>query len=65
MNPRLTLLTTMALVAADLPAGGQTMGDFALPDINAASLRRRATSANVSPRNYLHQATAWYFGREG
>jgi len=33
--------------------------DFSLPDVNAASARLGET---VSPREYLGQVSAWYFG---
>ena len=52
------------MAAAALPAGGQQMSDFHKPDVNTTSLRRRATAAEVSPRDYLHQVSAWYFGAE-
>ncbi len=39
-------------VAALLP-------DFSLPDVNPASAR---FGDDVSPRQYLTQASAWYFG---
>jgi hypothetical protein len=39
--------------------------DFSAPDINVGSDRRRATAAEVSPRNYLNQVSAFYFGHEG
>ena len=55
----LPLLTSPLAVPAQSP-----MPDFSLPDVNSASLRRRVTALPVSPRDYLHQVTAWYFGRE-
>lgn len=33
--------------------------DFSLPDINPASAR---ASQSISPRDYLGQVSAWYFG---
>jgi hypothetical protein len=39
--------------------------DFSAPDLNVGSDRRKATAAEVSPRNYLNQVSAWYFGHEG
>ena len=53
------LLALPGWAAAQTPAA-----DFSLPDENSTSLRRRVTSLPVSPRNYLHQVTAWYFGHE-
>jgi hypothetical protein len=54
-----------AVLTVAAPADGQTVSDFSLQDMNLNSNRNRATSAFVSPRNYLHQVTAWYFGHEG
>jgi len=34
--------------------------DFSLPDVNANSTRYQET---VSPRDYLGQISAWYFGQ--
>lgn len=54
------------LLAAPLLTHAQTaLPDFSLPDVNTSSRRRGITAQPVSPRNYLHQATAWYFGDEG
>lgn len=36
-----------------------SMPDFAVPDVNPASPR---FSQDVSPRDYLGQISAWYFG---
>ena len=58
-----TLHLLLLLLAAPL-AAQSPMPDFSLPDVNSASLRRRVTALPVSPRNYLHQVTAWYFGHE-
>jgi hypothetical protein len=41
------------------------VADFTLPDVNLTSLRHRVTAADLSPRQYIHQVTAWYFGNEG
>jgi hypothetical protein len=38
---------------------GSPMADFQLQDINPASARFGET---VSPRDYLSQVSAWYFG---
>jgi len=55
----------LPLLALPLHGMAQTpMPDFSLPDVNSGSRRSGATSLPVSPRNYLHQATAWYFGHE-
>jgi hypothetical protein len=35
------------------------VADFSLPDVNESSPR---LGKEVSPRNYLHQVTAYYFG---
>ena len=39
------------------PAG--IVPDFALKDVNSTSA---TYDAEVSPRDYLHQVSAWYFG---
>lgn len=41
------------------------VADFSTPDINVGSDRRKATSADLSPRNYLNTVSVWYFGDEG
>lgn len=51
---------TSAVLAVDPPP----VQDFATPDVNSSSLRRAVTQANLSPRNYLNQVSAWYFGWE-
>lgn len=56
----LLLLATTALAVESPP-----MPDFSASDVNPGSDRRKATNVNVSPRDYLNQASAWYFGREG
>jgi len=40
------------------------MPDFSRPEINPTSLRRAVTDRPISPRDYLHQVTAWYFASE-
>ncbi len=40
-------------------ASDQALPDFALADVNAESARYQE---NVSPRDYLSQVSAWYFG---
>lgn len=37
----------------------QAMPEFAIPDVNPASARY---NNDVSPRDYLGQISAWYFG---
>jgi len=61
---RLLCIAIASLISA-APAQQTMVPDFALPDVNSTSLRRRATSADLSPRNYLHQITAYYFANEG
>jgi hypothetical protein len=59
-------LSLALLVATAAPVRSQMMKpDFQTPDVNSTSRRRAATSANLSPRDYLHQVTAWYFAHEG
>ncbi len=41
-----------------MPAG-EMVADFSLPDVNPASARFGQV---VSPRDYLGQVSAWYFG---
>lgn len=55
----LVLLATAAVSPAQSP-----VTNFSLKDENSASHRRAATSLFVSPRDYFHQITAWYFGHE-
>ena len=44
----------------DSPAlSDQALPDFSLPDVNANSARHREL---ISPRDYLGQVSAWYFG---
>jgi hypothetical protein len=66
LNLKLTglYLVTAVMAVASIPAQAQTVSDFSLPDVNTNSLRRRATTIGLSPRDYLHQVTAWYFGNE-
>jgi len=61
--PIITALTLVAAAPAQTPA--VPVSDFSLPDINTTSLRHRVTAADLSPRQYIHQVTAWYFGNEG
>lgn len=65
--PILSLLVAAALLTAcgdDDPAGPGTppeglVPDFALIDVNPTSA---TYDAEVSPRDYLAQVSAWYFG---
>jgi hypothetical protein len=43
----------------DGPGPSGTVPDFALLDVNPNS---STTAQSISPRNYLHQVSAWYFG---
>ena len=56
----------LAFLASAFTAVAQ-IATFSLPDINTGSLRRSAHGNNspVTPRDYLHQITGWYFGDEG
>ncbi len=51
--------------ASELPAGvtgegeSSPMPDFTLTDVNPASATK---DQGVSPRDYLQQVSAWYFG---
>lgn len=56
----------LALTLGATPALSQQVATFAAPDVNSSSLRvatHKATNP-VTPRDYLHQVTAWYFGHE-
>ena len=57
-----SLLFSVTAFAVDPPP---PVTDFFTPDVNAGSDRRKATSADVSPRNYLNTVSVWYFGDEG
>lgn len=55
----------LLLILLAPPALAQTpVPDFSLRDENPGSRRRGVTAQFVSPRDYLHQVTAWYFGHE-
>ncbi len=56
----------LAFLASALTAVAQ-VATFSLADVNAGSLRRSAHGNNspVTPRDYMHQVTGWYFGNEG
>ena len=41
------------------PPPGEPVPDFSIPDVNPNSAR---FGANVSPRDYEGQVSAWYFG---
>jgi len=41
------------------PSGNEAVPDFSVPDVNPNSARYQE---NVSPRDYLGQISAWYFG---
>ncbi len=57
------MLTMIALSLACAPSGGVPAGeqppDFTLVDVNTASA---TYLQEVSPRDKLDQASAWYFG---
>ena len=58
MFPRLALGASCAFFAAS-PLVAEPLPDFSLTDENLSSDRYGDT---VSPRDYLHQVTAYYFG---
>jgi hypothetical protein len=49
----------LALSAVPSIAAGDVVPDFSLPDVNETSARYGEL---VSPRDYLGQVSAWYFG---
>jgi len=56
------LVAISVLVAGSSVATGEMVPDFALQDVNSIS----ATYGQlVSPRDYLQQVSAWYFGQAG
>lgn len=59
--PLVLLCASAAAAAAEPPP----VADFLLPDVNPDSDRLKATSAPLSPRNYLNQVSAFYFAHEG
>lgn len=59
------LPVALALCLVTAAPAQSPVSDFSLPDVNSGSLRRRTTAAELSPRQYFHQVTAWYFGNEG
>lgn len=50
----------LVLSAGPSVVGGGMVPDFSLPDVNATSPRYGEW---VSPRDYLGQVSAWYFGQ--
>jgi hypothetical protein len=52
------------LMSGAAPAPGDVVSDFSLEDVNSTSVRHRVTSTSLSPRDYIHQVAAWYFGNE-
>lgn len=60
LETRWAMDASMASSLSAIPEGeGSPMADFQLQDINPASARFGET---VSPRDYLSQVSAWYFG---
>lgn len=57
--PRLPLVSALAAVATVGSSFALEVPDFALSDENDTSPR---SGQLVSPRDYRHQVTAWYFG---
>jgi hypothetical protein len=58
-----SFFTVAAMLIGCPPAnnmpGTELVPDFSLPDINPNSAR---FNQNISPRDYLGSASAWYFG---
>ncbi len=55
----LLVLTACGGGAANAPVADGPVPEFGLQDVNATSQRLGQT---VSPRDYLGQVSAWYFG---
>ncbi len=55
---RLASVPAAALLLATA-SSGQILADFKLPDANPTSPR---FGEEVSPRDYRHQVSLWYFG---
>ncbi|HWB06454.1 MAG TPA: hypothetical protein VG796_25745 [Verrucomicrobiales bacterium] len=64
ISSRCVVLAAVAITGA-AHAQVVPVPDFSTSDVNPGSRRRGLTSAPLSPRNYLHQVSAWYFGNEG
>jgi len=63
-----SLLLCLLMAVCCLPAAAvesAPLPDFSVPDINPASDRRKSTALPLSPRDYLNQVSAYYFGHEG
>jgi hypothetical protein len=58
------VVSALCVAFAGSAAQGQEVANFSLPEINTTSLRRAVTAEPISPRDYLHQVTAWYFASE-
>lgn len=58
LEHRLAMDGALPMVVAE-GEGGVPLADFSLADVNPASTTYQQ---NVSPRDYLDQTTAWYFG---
>ena len=57
---------SIAVVLYPVLLNASPVADFALSDVNDASKRNQTRATNgVSPRNYQHVISAWYFGNEG
>lgn len=60
-SPAGGLVVVWALFAGPAVAAGAAMvSDFSLLDVNESS---SSYNRSVSPRDYLHQVSAWYFGQ--
>ncbi len=67
VNPHRTFSSAQPAVAAEVleerlmldGVGGAAQPDFHLTDVNASS---DTSGQAVSPRDYLEQVSAWYFG---
>lgn len=54
-----SLLLGLGLLLTFSPVHAEPVSDFALEDVNSTSPRY---GDSVSPRNYRHQVSAYYFG---
>ena len=54
-------ILSMGCPSTDIPIepSGDALPDFSLPDVNSNSTR---FNQPISPRDYLGEVSAWYFG---
>jgi hypothetical protein len=64
VKPLYPILLLLFAFTARPACAADPLADFSLNEVNTLSNRYRVTTTPVSPRNYQHQVTAWYYGHE-